>query len=141
MNSRTESMVTSQDMTQDTLLKQQARTAYQRLIDQGYNEEDAMRAIKNQMQRVSIARTARAETKNKSSDRDSDDEEADEEDEEDESEDDDDEDDPDAAMRSRFPGPFKGPQDWRGRDLENGCEVVSLSSSDIDSIRSAVAGE
>lgn len=129
-----ESSTASSQSTREHVLKQQAQAALKRLLSQGYERAAAEDMIKQQMAAMRTNQRDREE-----------DDSSDEEEQGDSEEEDGDGDENatkdttiDAAIRARLPGTLKGRHAWRRGDLQSGCEIVQLSSSDVESVQSAV---
>ena len=132
-------MMRSQDLSKDVLRNRQTLLLRQ-LMDHGYSEQQAA-AVVQERTRQSLEQMRiqpRQNDKSEETDEDEEEEESSEDESEDEVNDDNNDNDRKNTIRDRLPGPFKGRLAWKGEDLERGCEIIKLGSSDIESIRSAV---
>jgi hypothetical protein len=115
---RSDSIITTQDF---RALQERAHAAVKRLREQGYPEDQAVAAVRQKFKETLGGEhsTRGSDTRQGSESRGGTYN--------------------DAVLRDRLPGHFTGPLSWKGRELGRGSEIVKLGSSDIESVKSAIA--
>jgi uncharacterized protein YoaH (UPF0181 family) len=110
-------------------MQQQAHAALQRLVAQGYTQAQALAMVQATFRKSTSGQRSARHNANR------------------DNEDSDDNGDAktsgrggdeDSQLPVRLPGPFEGDLVWRGQDLREGCEVISLGTSDIEAVLSSI---